>query len=45
MGGSSVKKMGCSDKMDFISTGGGATLSYIANGTLPGIEAIINSKK
>ena len=42
---SSVKKMGCSDKMDFISTGGGATLSYIANGTLPGIEAIINSKK
>lgn len=31
------------DKMDYISTGGGATLSYIANGTLPGIKAIENS--
>jgi len=27
-------------KMDFISTGGGATLTYIANHTLPGIEAL-----
>lgn len=29
-----------SEKMDFISTGGGATLSYIANHTLPGLEAL-----
>lgn len=27
-------------KMDFISTGGGATLSYIANHSLPGLDAL-----
>ena len=32
------------DKFDFISTGGGAMLDYIANGKLVGIEAIRNSK-
>lgn len=37
---SAVKKFKQEEKMNFISTGGGATLSYIANGTLPGIEAI-----
>ena len=37
---SAVKKFGFEDKMDFISTGGGATLTYIAEGTLPGIEAL-----
>ena len=26
--------------MDFISTGGGSTLSYIADHTLPGLEVI-----
>lgn len=42
---SSVANLGFKDKMNFISTGGGATLSYIANGSLPGIDAIINNKK
>ncbi len=37
---SAVKKFGFEDKMDFISTGGGATLTYIAEGTLPGIEVL-----
>ena len=37
---SAVKKFGYEDKMDFISTGGGATLTYIAEGSLPGIEAL-----
>ena len=43
-GVSAVKHFKLGDKYDHLSTGGGATLSYIANGTLPGIEAIINSK-
>lgn len=38
--GAAVKKFNFEDKMDFISTGGGATLTYIANHTLPGIAAI-----
>lgn len=38
--GAAVKKFKLDDKMDFISTGGGATLMYIANRTLPGIEAL-----
>jgi len=35
-----AKKFQQENKMSFISTGGGATLSYIANGTLPGLEVI-----
>lgn len=38
--GTAVKKFGYEDKMDFISTGGGSTLTYIANRTLPGLEAL-----
>lgn len=38
--GASVKKFNYEDKMDFISTGGGSTLYYIANRTLPGLEVI-----
>lgn len=38
--GAAVKKFKYEDKMDFISTGGGSTLSYIANHTLPGLEVI-----
>jgi phosphoglycerate kinase len=34
---SAVKKSGLSEKMSHISTGGGASLEYIENGTLPGI--------
>ena len=36
----SVKKYKLADKMDFISTGGGASLTYIAQGSLPGLDAL-----
>ena len=35
-----VDKAGVSDKISHISTGGGASLEFIANETLPGIEAL-----
>ncbi|MCG2816825.1 MAG: phosphoglycerate kinase, partial [Candidatus Aminicenantes bacterium] len=31
---------GLSEKISHISTGGGASLEYIANETLPGLEAL-----
>ena len=36
----SVKKYKLADKMDFISTGGGASLTYIAQGSLLGLDAL-----
>ena len=39
-----VNKLGLSDKFTFISTAGGAMLDFLAGETLPGIEALENSK-
>jgi phosphoglycerate kinase len=35
-----VEKAGVTSQITHISTGGGASLEYLANGTLPGIEAL-----
>jgi phosphoglycerate kinase len=40
----SIEQLKLSDKFTFISTGGGAMLDFLADGTLPGIEALKNSK-
>jgi len=37
-----LTKFGLDKKIDFISSGGGAMLAFLAEGTLPGIEAIKN---
>ncbi len=40
-----IAKLGIEDKYSFVSTGGGAMLDYLAQGTLPGIEALDDSKE
>ena len=35
-----VSEMKIEKKLSFVSTGGGATLDFLANGTLPGIKAL-----
>ena len=38
-----AKEMGLAGKMAHVSTGGGAALEYLAQGTLPGIQALEQS--
>lgn len=38
-----VRKLKLDKKMAFVSTGGGAMLDYLTNGTLPGIDAVKKS--
>ncbi|MEK7208217.1 MAG: phosphoglycerate kinase [Patescibacteria group bacterium] len=40
-----VSKLGLLERFSFVSTGGGAMLEFLANGTLPGIEALQGSFK
>jgi len=40
----SIEQLKLSDKFTFISTAGGAMLDFLANETLPGIQALENSK-
>jgi phosphoglycerate kinase len=35
-----IKELGIFDKFTFVSSGGGAMLDFLANGTLPGIDAL-----
>ena len=35
-----ISEMKIEEKFSFVSTGGGATLDFLANGTLPGIKAL-----
>lgn len=39
-----VEKLGIADKFTFVSTGGGATLDYLVDGKLVGIEAVRKCK-
>ena len=41
----SIEHLGIMEKIYFVSTGGGAMLDFLANGTLPGIEAIKENSK
>ena len=42
---SAISKLGIEGKFTFVSGGGGAMLDFLAQGTLPGIEALENSKQ
>lgn len=39
-----INKLGIYKDLDYVSTGGGATLKYLENGTLPAIEALKGQK-
>lgn len=40
-----ISHLGLESKINFISTGGGAMLDFLATGTLPGIKAVLASNK
>jgi 3-phosphoglycerate kinase len=40
-----IKRLGLEKKFNYVSTGGGAMLKYLADETLPGIEALKRCKK
>jgi phosphoglycerate kinase len=40
-----IEKLGLNNKFKFLSTAGGAMLDFLSHGTLPGIEALEQSKK
>ena len=42
---SSIQNLNLMSKFSFVSTAGGAMLDFLANGTLPGIQALESSKK
>ncbi|MCR4284238.1 MAG: phosphoglycerate kinase [Parcubacteria group bacterium] len=42
---SAIKKLNILNKFSFVSTGGGAMLAFLSEGTLPGIEALKKKKK
>jgi phosphoglycerate kinase len=37
-----ISTLGLTKRFDWISVGGGASLEFLAKGTLPGIEALLN---
>jgi phosphoglycerate kinase len=37
-----LRRLSLEDKFDWISVGGGSMLDFLSNGTLPGIEALLN---
>lgn len=41
----SIQNLNITDKFTFVSTSGGAMLDFLANDTLPGIEALENTKR
>lgn len=40
-----LTKLNLTDKIDYISSGGGAMIVFLSKGTLPGIEAMLKKKK
>ena len=39
-----IERLGLIDRFSFVSTGGGAMLDFLTNGTLPGIAALASQE-